>query len=82
MKFQQTFNEVSMIIPNEKAGRLIGRGGANISAMRENLETCNLLPPRDDGSGDRLLCITGSVMQITAALRSAISALMSPDDLA
>ena len=48
-------------------GRVIGRGGERIARLREGCERAEVTP--SDGSGQRMLIVSGDVAQITRAVR-------------
>ena len=74
--YPETFREVGVVIPDELAGRVIGKGGDRISVLREMCEHCDLTPK--DRGRERMLIISGNVVQITRAVRQVIDHLIQP----
>ncbi len=62
-----TFREVGVVVPNSVAGRIIGKGGSNISKLREGCERCDMTPL--DDTDKRVLVIAGDILQITRTMR-------------
>ena len=73
--YPETFREVGVVIPDELAGRVIGKGGDRITELREMCEHCDLTPK--DRGRDRMLIISGNVVQITRAVRQVIEHVVS-----
>ena len=72
--YPETFREVGVVIPDELAGRVIGKGGDRITELREMCEHCDLTPK--DRGRERMLIISGNVVQITRAVRQVIDHLI------
>ena len=59
-------------VPGQKVGNLIGRGGANINAIRAATGARVKLHGGAPGSGERMLEIVGSADQIGRAQRMVV----------
>lgn len=68
--------EVKAIIPEESAGRIIGKGGENIQELRRFCRKCDLSSRTDDES-DRILFVEGDVAQLTRTLKHVVEHVMA-----
>lgn len=63
------FSEVTVVVPNDMVGRLIGHGGDNISEIRAVCPT-TVSPLDPSGASDeRLVTLTGDVVALTEGMR-------------
>jgi predicted RNA-binding protein YlqC (UPF0109 family) len=65
--YPDTFLEVGVVVPESCVGRVIGRGGARIAKLRELCLGCDMQAA--DGSGERMLIVSGDVIQMTRTVR-------------
>jgi len=72
--FPDSFREVGVLIDDSIAGRIIGRNGDRIAKLRDCCERCEMTP--QDGSEERMLIITGDIIQITRTIRQVIDFFM------
>jgi len=66
--YPDTFREVGVVVPEALAGRIIGKVGSRISRLREGCQRCDMTA-RQEGSAERMLIISGDVVQITRTVR-------------
>jgi len=77
--------QVKIILPNNTAGLIIGKGGETIKAMKEETKANILITGRDESPvhGERILIIKGNTEQRIEAARVVISKIASdPDNMA
>jgi len=74
--------QVKIILPNNTAGIIIGKGGETIKAMKEETKANILITGRDESPvhGERILIIKGNTEQRIEAARAVISKIASDPD--
>ncbi|GMH65402.1 hypothetical protein TrRE_jg13284 [Triparma retinervis] len=70
--YAKTFREVSCVVPDDMAGRVIGKGGDRIQEIRNCCQNAELSNRGEGAQGERVMTIHGGVHQITKALRMVI----------
>ena len=70
--YSKSFREIACVVPDDMAGRVIGKGGDRIGEIRNSCVNAELSNRDDGAAGERTMTITGNVAQISKALRMVI----------
>ena len=78
--YSKSFNEVSVVVPDDKTGQLIGKKGAHFDEIKSVCVQAELSKRDEGAAGERTLTLEGDVAQITRALRLVIDFLFHDHD--
>mmetsp|Transcript_740 Transcript_740/g.1290 ORF Transcript_740/g.1290 Transcript_740/m.1290 type:complete len:194 (-) Transcript_740:252-833(-) len=70
--YSKNFREVACVVPDDMAGRVIGKGGDRIQEIRNCCQNAELANRGEGAQGERIMTVSGNVQQVTKALRMVI----------
>ncbi|GMH65000.1 hypothetical protein TrLO_g5258 [Triparma laevis f. longispina] len=70
--YSKSFREVACVVPDDMAGRVIGKGGDRIQEIRNCCQHAELANRGEGAQGERIMTVQGNVAQVTKALRMVV----------